>query len=86
MTGDDHASTAARRPGSTSYAGASPAGCSVAHWECVRGTSYIYPNTPLTDAQAPSYVAQGFEIGAAPQHGLRRLHAGVARRASTPIS
>ena len=26
-------------------------------------TSYIYPNTPITDAKAASFVADGFEIG-----------------------
>jgi hypothetical protein len=28
----------------------------------VRSTSYIYPAAPLTDAQAESYAAQGFEV------------------------
>ena len=42
MTGDDHAfgGTAGRFD---QYKAASPAGCSVVLWECVRGTSYIYP-------------------------------------------
>ena len=62
MTGDDHASggTAGRFD---SQAAQSPPGCSVADWECIRSTSYIYPNTPLTDAQAAAYDAQGFEVG-----------------------
>ena len=62
MTGDDHASggTAGRFD---SQAAQSPAGCSVADWECIRSTSYIYTNTPLTDAQAAAYDAQGFEVG-----------------------
>ena len=49
MTGDDHAGggTAGRFD---TYIADSPAGCSVANWECVRGTSYIYPNTPITPA------------------------------------
>jgi hypothetical protein len=29
----------------------------------IRASSYIYPNTPLTDAEAASYTAQGFEVG-----------------------
>ena len=64
MTGDDHANggTAGRFDG---YKAASPPGCSVADWECVRSTSYVYPNTPITDAQAAAYDAQGFEVGAA---------------------
>ena len=62
MTGDDHANggTAGRFD---TYIADSPNGCSVADWECVRSTSYIYTATPLTDAQAASYDAEGFEIG-----------------------
>jgi hypothetical protein len=61
MTGDDHAQggTAGRFD---QYLAASPAGCSVADWECVRSTSYVYPNSPLTAAQAQSYTPQGFEV------------------------
>ncbi len=61
MTGDDHAfgGTAGRFD---HYVALSPAGCSVANWECIRGTSYIYTNSPLTNAQAASYVANGFEV------------------------
>ncbi len=48
MTGDDHANngTAGRFD---IYNSNSPPGCSVADWECVRATSYIFPNTPITD-------------------------------------
>ena len=62
MTGDDHANggTAGRFD---QFIAASPPGCSLANWECVRGTSYIYPGTPLTNAQAAGYHAQGFEVG-----------------------
>ena len=61
MTGDDHATggTAGRFD---AYTAASPAGCNVANWECIRGTSYIYPNSPLTNAQAQTYEAAGFEV------------------------
>ena len=61
MTGDDHANggTAGRFDG---YIGFSNPNCNVANWDCIRGTSYIYPGTPITDAQVASYVAQGFEI------------------------
>ena len=67
MTGDDHA-TGGTLGRFDNFIAASPggAGCNgaaVAAWECIRGTSYIYPNTPnITDAQASQYVAQGFEI------------------------
>ena len=62
MTGDDHANngTAGQFDWDNSV---SPAGCNVDDWECVRGTSYLYPNTPLSDAAAAAYEAQGFEVG-----------------------
>jgi len=63
MTGDDHGNggTAGRFD---QQIAASPAGCNVANWECVRSTSYIYVETQnLTPAQAASYTAQGFEVG-----------------------
>ena len=62
MTGDDHGNggTAARFD---QFKASSPAGCSVANWECVRGTSYIYTTTPLTNAQAAAYTTDGFEVG-----------------------
>ncbi|HEX6097049.1 MAG TPA: family 16 glycoside hydrolase [Thermoanaerobaculia bacterium] len=62
MTGDDHANggTAARF---AQYQSLSASGCSVEDWQCVRGTSYVYSNTPLTNAQAAAFQADGFEIG-----------------------
>ncbi|MCW2991428.1 MAG: Fibronectin type domain protein, partial [Solirubrobacterales bacterium] len=61
MTGDDHAGggTAGRFD---AYAAASAPGCSVADWQCVRSTSYLFNGSPLTDAQAAAYQAAGFEI------------------------
>ncbi len=61
MTGDDHAT------GGTSGQfdwdiSVSPSGCNVDDWECVRGTSYLYPNTGISDAAAAAYEAQGFEL------------------------
>ncbi|GAA2794937.1 Ig-like domain-containing protein [Kitasatospora sp. CM 4170] len=62
MTGDDHGigGTAGRWDG---YIAQSPPGCNVADWECVRGSSYIYTDDPLTPAQAKAYTDQGFEVG-----------------------
>ncbi|WP_197446257.1 DUF4082 domain-containing protein [Tautonia plasticadhaerens] len=62
MTGDDHANggTAGRFD---QYLAASPPGGSVDGWETIRGTSYLYPNAPLTNTQAANYHAQGFEVG-----------------------
>src|SRR5262249_46464513 len=61
MTGDDHASGGT--PGRFDiFLADSPSGCSVSCWRCVRSTAYIYPSTPITNAQATSYIAQGFEV------------------------
>jgi len=62
MTGDDHGNNGTQGR-FDQFKSMSPAGCSVANWECIRGTSYIYPNTPLTNAQAAAYNADGFEVG-----------------------
>ena len=61
MTGDDHngGGTAGRFD---DYVAASPAGCSVADWQCIRGTSYVYDNSPLDPLDAVSFTAVGFEV------------------------
>jgi hypothetical protein len=71
LTGDDHGSMysgGATAPRFDHYISLSPAGCSVTNWQCVRSTSYLIApsiaSNPLTNAQAASYLAQGFEIGA----------------------
>jgi hypothetical protein len=68
LTGDDHAvgGTAGRFDQEISQ---SPAGCSVALWQCIRSTSYIYPASPITNAQAASYISQGFEVALHPAPG-----------------
>ena len=63
MTGDDHAigsGTIADR--FDYYMSISPQGCSVENWECIRGTSYLYPDSDLTEAQAVAYNSVGFEV------------------------
>jgi len=61
MTGDDHGNNGT--PGRfADYQFASPVNCSVADWECVRGTSYIYPSTAITNTAADAFEADGFEI------------------------
>jgi len=69
MTGDDHGylfgggmggSTLARF---NQYLDASPAGCSLDDWECVRGTSYLITSGAMTNTEAASLQSQGFEIG-----------------------
>ena len=59
MTGDDHGTN-----GTTGqfqqFLRDSPAGCSVADWTCVRGTSYVYAGTSVPGAAG--FEANGFEI------------------------
>ena len=72
MTGDDHGSfyggTGVTSQRFDDFIAASPVGCSVADWQCVRATAYLFPasitTNPLTDSQAAAYAAQGFEIAA----------------------
>ncbi|PTX45345.1 uncharacterized protein DUF4082, partial [Christiangramia gaetbulicola] len=63
MTGDDHASggTIARF---NQYLQLSPDNSpeAVADWRAIRGTSYVYPNTPMSNQQAKLFQDQGFEI------------------------
>ena len=72
MSGDDHSPATA--PGGTAshfnrYQALSPAGCSVADWECVRSSSYVFPSATVTNAQASTYAAAGFEIALHPLIG-----------------
>ncbi|MCW2966779.1 MAG: hypothetical protein JWM71_551, partial [Solirubrobacteraceae bacterium] len=64
MTADDHGSNGGVAGRFGQYEADSPAGCSVADWQCVRSTSYLFPGTTLSDAQAAAYDAEGFEIAA----------------------
>ncbi len=61
MTGDDHANGGTRGRFDRLRA-LSPAGCSVADWQCARGTSYVYTDTALGPAEAAQYAAEGFEV------------------------
>lgn len=62
MTGDDHGSGGTVQRFDT-YLTQSPAGCSLDDWECLRASSYIYPGTAISDAQALAFHNQGFEVG-----------------------
>jgi hypothetical protein len=80
LSGDDHSPSYA--PGGTAsnfdrLMALSPPGCVVAKWECVRATSYIFPDSVLTNAQAGGYVADGFEVA---------LHPLVGSCPTSPIS
>ncbi len=61
MTGDDHTSGGTEAHFNR-FLQLSPLGCSVADWQCVRSTSYVYTINDMTDAQVATYQAQGFEI------------------------
>ncbi len=63
LTSDDHNST--NIPATLEYfKGISAAGCSVDDWECVRSSFYLSSNSLLSSAEALSYSAEGFDIGA----------------------
>jgi hypothetical protein len=63
LTGDDHNYNLGGTSGQFSrYLADSPPGCSVALWQCVRSTSYLFPGTSVSNAQAAAWQAQGFEI------------------------
>jgi fibronectin type 3 domain-containing protein len=69
MSGDDHSPDFT--PGGTAsifdrFEQQSPPGCVVALWQCVRATSYIFPDGTLTNAQAATYQAAGFEVALHP--------------------
>ena len=83
VTGDDHGNggTAGRF---AEHIAQSPVGCSVADWECVRATSYIFPGTPIDDAEAQSFEDRGFEIARPPQYRMRRLDSRATSTTSSP--
>jgi chitodextrinase len=69
LSGDDHSPSMANGGTASNFdwfKSVSPAGCSLTQWECVRATSWIFPNSALTNAQAAGYQADGFEIALHP--------------------
>jgi len=62
MTGDDHATGGGTAERFDRYNVLSPAGCNLDNWECVRSTSYVFPNTALSSSEATNYNSQGFEV------------------------
>ena len=68
LTGDDHGSGSEPNTQNGTkgqfnrYLSESAPGCSVADWECIRSTSYVFPGTPISNAEVAAYQAQGFEI------------------------
>ena len=63
MTGDDHASGGTKaRFNQYLQLSEDNSAEAIRDWRAIRSTSYIYPNTPITDAEAKNYEDQGFEI------------------------
>lgn len=61
---DDHGTAVGgTRQTYNKFIAASPAGCSVADWQCLRATSWAYANIDLSPEEAANYIAQGFELG-----------------------
>ena len=77
MTGDEHASGDGTRDRWNSFAAASPAGCSVDDWQCVRGTSYVYRARRHERRRGRGLHRAGLRARPAREHGLRRLDAGL---------
>ncbi len=68
MTGDDHGGNGTA--GRFDYLAAQSApGCSLVAWECLRGTSYLYPSTSISDEAVAAYQAAGFELALHPDTG-----------------
>ena len=63
QTGDQHGCCGATRERFQINLDDSPPGCSLADWECVRTTSYIYSSADMSDAEAASWAALGFDLG-----------------------
>ena len=64
MTGDDHGNNGTtERFNQYISLSSSNTAAAVADWTAIRGTSYIYPNTPISSAQAEAFESLGFEIG-----------------------
>ncbi len=84
MTGDDHGNggTAGRFD---QLEAASPAGCSVADWECFRGTSYIFPEHADDECAGAAFAARARDR-CAPEHRLLGLHAASLAADTTTTS
>jgi hypothetical protein len=66
MTGDDHANNGTTGRFNQYLTLGPNTAQDIADWKAVRGTSYIYPGTPISNSQAVSFNSQGFEIALHP--------------------
>ena len=63
LASDEHACCGGTRARFDAQLAADPPGCSLADWECVRSSSYVYPGSGMSDAEGLAYHTQGFELG-----------------------
>lgn len=62
MTGDDHANDGTTGRFNQYLTLGPNTAQDIADWKSIRGTSYIYNNTPISNAEATAFQNQGFEI------------------------
>ncbi|MER2998426.1 Ig-like domain-containing protein [Pontibacter populi] len=88
MTGDDHGNGGTRGRFNQYIAeSADNSAEAVADWRAIRGTSYIYSNTPLSDAEAKAFQDQGFEIALHLNTGCNNFtHASLSGNFSTQLA
>ncbi|WP_137113657.1 MULTISPECIES: Ig-like domain-containing protein [Mesorhizobium] len=64
MAADDHGTKDGTRNFFEMLDLASPAGCDMTQWTCARATSFIYPDSGLSNSDAEFYNSIGFDTGA----------------------
>ncbi len=62
MTGDDHGADGTTGRFNQYLTLGPNSATDVADWNAVRGSSYIYPSTPISNAEVQAFQNQGFEI------------------------
>jgi hypothetical protein len=63
MTGDDHASNGTENRFNHYLNYGNNTAQDVADWKAIRGSSYLFNNTPMSEEKAEQFEAQGFELG-----------------------
>jgi len=63
MAADDHGTESGTQQSFDRMLDLSTTGCDITKWQCPRATSWMYPTSGLTDAQASTYAAAGFDLG-----------------------
>ncbi len=87
LSGDDHSPASAGGTASNfdRFKALSPPGCVVANWECVRSTSYIYPDSVLTNAQAAAVRRRRVRDRAPPASSVRARATDCRERSSQRV-